>query len=95
MDSTNNEKRVYLKHQNLKAETDSLKRNNSEDEYTSYDPKKFLDLGVAPLQRIINDLRNITSQTSEDLCDHRAAKASGLIGYCDYIQGPKKTNVRK
>lgn len=89
MDITNNEKRVYLKHQfNLEKEN-KLRHEGTEDLYTSYDSKKYLDLGVAPLQRIINDLRSISSHSTEDLCDHRAAKASGLVGYGEYLQGAK------
>lgn len=89
MDITNNEKRVYLKHQFNMEKENKLRHEGTEDLYTSYDSKKYLDLGVAPLQRIINDLRSISSHSAEDLCDHRAAKASGLVGYGEYLQGAK------
>lgn len=89
MDITNNEKRVYLKHQFRQEKGDILRGNGPEDLYSSNDSKRYLDLGVAPLQRIINDLRSISSHSAEDLCDHRAAKASGLVGYGEYLQGIK------
>ncbi len=89
MDITNNEKRVYLKHQFHHETGNKLRHEGTEELYTSYDSKRYLDLGVAPLQRIINDLRSISSHSSEDFCDHRAAKASGLVSYGQYLQGTK------
>ena len=52
-----------------------------------FDTKRFLDLGTAPLQRIINELKSISSDTSEDTYDRKAARASGLKAYCDFLHG--------
>lgn len=87
MDITNNEKRVYLKHQFNRNTGQNQDKSGFADLHPTYDSKRYLDLGVAPLQRIINDLRSITSQTVEDFCDHRAAKSSGLASYTEYLQG--------
>lgn len=96
MDITNNEKRVYLKHQfNRNAEQNhGTSGREFADLHPTYDSKRYLDLGVAPLQRIINDLRSITSQTAEDFCDHRAAKASGLAPYSEYLQGAARKSSK-
>lgn len=94
MDITNNEKRVYLKHKFVQKTEQSQGPDGSNELGSTYDSKRYLDLGVAPLQRIINDLRSITSQTTEDFCYHRAAKASGLLPYCDYLQGEARKNFK-
>jgi hypothetical protein len=92
MDITNHPARVYLGHEKQsKKEVLEVDRDGV---YNSFDAKKFLDLGVAPLQRIINELRNLSTESAEEHYDHRAVKTSGLPGYCDYIRehnGMKRT----
>lgn len=103
MDITNNEKRVYLKEERITATQSAGGASSLDHVYKSFDPKKFLDLGVAPLQRIINEMKSISEQGSDDHFDHRAAKASGLQNYCEFLQGsaaaskarPQRRRVRK
>ena len=84
MEITNHDKRVYLKQKQLKV----MQRQVEEDEMPhGFDSKRLLDLGVAPLQRIINELKSISAESTDDSYDKKVAKASGLINYCDYLTG--------
>ena len=85
---------MYLKHQYHSSTEQTQRKDGLDDLHPQYDSKRYLDLGVAPLQRIINDLRSITSQTAEDFCDHRAAKSSGLVPYSEYLQGGTKKSIK-
>lgn len=94
MDITNHSKRVYLKDERFASKQNSTVQ--SESIYKAYDSRKFLDLGVAPLQRIINELRSISAESSEEHYDPRSARAAGLVGYCDYLHGgPPNANSAK
>ena len=61
-----------------------------------------LDLGITPLQRIILEMRHLTTDTSDQHLNYNSsgrneldllkeskavAELSGLMPYCDYIQG--------
>jgi hypothetical protein len=87
MDITNNEKRVYLKEERVATSKTTEGPSSLDHVYKSFDSKKFLDLGVAPLQRIINEMKSISAEGADDHYDQRAAKASGLLNYCEFLQG--------
>ena len=86
MDITNSNKRVYLREQQQDRVTEGAVE-NQEALYSGFDSKRFLDLGVAPLQRIINELRSLSAENTDEHYDHRAAKAAGLVNYCEFLQG--------
>lgn len=94
LDITNNDKRVYLREQSRDR---TVHETNTEHSlYNGFDSKRFLDLGVAPLQRIINELRSLSAENAEEhRYDHRAAKESGLINYCEFLQGEEQLSLRK
>lgn len=48
---------------------------------------KFLYLGVAPLQRIIDEMKAITTSEVSVQYDPMAARTAGLMSYCDYLTG--------
>lgn len=87
MDITNKEKRVYLKDERVTGLKTVEGASSLDHVYKSFDSKKFLDLGVAPLQRIINEMKSISAEGADDHYDQRAAKASGLQNYCEFLQG--------
>ncbi|KAJ1442585.1 hypothetical protein B484DRAFT_426792 [Ochromonadaceae sp. CCMP2298] len=86
MDITHLEKRVYLKPQPKKSV--ATNRRELESVTKGFDSKRVLDLGVAPLQRIINEMKSVSSGTADEGPDRSAvARASGLAGYCAYLKG--------
>eukprot|EP00600_Ochromonadales_sp_CCMP1393_P000059 CAMPEP_0174982044 /NCGR_PEP_ID=MMETSP0004_2-20121128/16247_1 /TAXON_ID=420556 /ORGANISM="Ochromonas sp., Strain CCMP1393" /LENGTH=162 /DNA_ID=CAMNT_0016233897 /DNA_START=69 /DNA_END=557 /DNA_ORIENTATION=+ len=92
LDITNQERRVYLMpQQKRKGFSLGSKGLWDDDESTAgqaFDPRRVLDLGVAPLQRIINEMRSVTSGNNDEGSDHKiVARASGLVKYCDYLKG--------
>lgn len=46
-----------------------------------------LDLGVSPLQRIIDEMKSLTSDAPAEACTSEAARAAGVVRYCDYLVG--------
>ena len=93
LDITNHTKRVYLRDEKKVIKEKS--RQDFSSVHKNVDSKRFLDLGVAPLQRIINELKSLSSEPTEDHYDHRAAKASGLVDYCDFLRGEGPNNALK
>jgi hypothetical protein len=90
MDITNHKKRVHLKDIRNSTSMDGKAEVDLDFLPATFDSKRILDLGVAPLQRIINELKSISTESNDNSYDHNVAKASGLVNYCDYIRGVKE-----
>jgi hypothetical protein len=86
LDIAQHHKRIYLKPQPVKSV--AVKRREQESLSKGLDSKRVLDLGVAPLQRIINEMKSVSSGTADEGPDRSAvARASGLAGYCNFLTG--------
>lgn len=86
MDITNHDRRVYLKEE--RQPINNVISCDLEINHQSIDSKRFLDLGVAPLQRIINELKSISVEANDESYSQKTTKASsGLVNYCGYLQG--------
>ncbi len=81
-------KRIYLSpvaHLNGAVGFASVPDSTSTDEEAEF--KQALYLGVAPLQRIINEMKASTSGAVVDRFDPHAARMTGMVSYCGYLTG--------
>lgn len=84
------DERVYLGNRRPKIRASSL----DEEEKKDHDPVadavnagSHLDLGTEPLQRIVDEIHRLTTETAHYSFDSKAARAAGLLRYGDYLQG--------
>ena len=85
VDITKHKTRVYLRPQQINRIQKDLEQ--KEDFPTNFDAKKFLDLGVKPLQRIIDEMKSLTSEVPDESYNPKAAREAGIIKYTDFLHG--------
>lgn len=99
IDITYNPHRIYLKQSPEKQSSsisDLVNRNNKADIFDKFKPKEdtynifLLDLGTKPLQRIIDDMRNLHDRGRNTSTITSSTKKNDLVmRYCEYITDKK------
>ena len=87
-------KRLYLHHQEVERITHDVE--SKEAIFTQdLDAKHFLDTGVNPLQRIINEMRALTTKNGPAAYDPNTARKSGLESYADYLTARRQHDIEE
>jgi len=89
----NSNTRIYLKKELTGSNISKNETNRIENRRYLNDNTmgSALDLGMAPFQRIINEMRTLHSGGEEVIFNPKAARQAGMPPYCSYLKGIKQS----
>lgn len=81
------DERVYLGNRRPKIRASTLDEEERDPVSEVVNSGSHLDLGTEPLQRIVDEIHRLTTETTHYTFDPKTARAAGLLRYGDYLQG--------
>lgn len=82
----NKRKRVYISVKLVEVGKEDFSIDDFISSNNNREEKEILNLGIAPLQKIVNQMKNMKYQSqSSKKFDPAAARALGLPTYCEYL----------